>query len=112
MHEVRWGIIGCGGIANTFASSLSALDSGILLAGASRTGDKAAFLAFVTEDLVKSRGLRADALVREVAKVAGGGGGGKPTLATAGGKQPEKVSDAIREARQIFERQLSDTGSS
>ena len=41
MQEVRWGIIGCGGIANTFATSLSALDSGILLAGASRTGDKA-----------------------------------------------------------------------
>ena len=41
MQEVRWGIIGCGGIANTFASSLSALDSGILLAGASQTQGKA-----------------------------------------------------------------------
>ena len=45
MQEVRWGIIGCGGIANTFATSLNALDSGILLAGASRTGDKAAAFA-------------------------------------------------------------------
>jgi predicted dehydrogenase len=41
MQEIRWGIIGCGGIANTFASSLGALDHGILLAGASRTGGRA-----------------------------------------------------------------------
>jgi predicted dehydrogenase len=45
MQEVRWGIIGCGGIANTFATSLSALDSGILLAGASHTEGKAAVFA-------------------------------------------------------------------
>jgi predicted dehydrogenase len=45
MRDIRWGIIGCGGIANTFATSLRALDSGILLAGASRTGGKAAAFA-------------------------------------------------------------------
>jgi predicted dehydrogenase len=41
MQDIRWGIIGCGGIANTFAASLGALDTGTLLAGASRTGGKA-----------------------------------------------------------------------
>ena len=41
MQEIRWGIIGCGGIANTFAASLRALDSGILLAAASQTEGKA-----------------------------------------------------------------------
>lgn len=45
MQDIRWGIIGCGGIASTFATSLRALDSGILLAGASRTGDRAAAFA-------------------------------------------------------------------
>lgn len=39
--EIRWGIIGCGDIAHTFAAGLEALDTGILLAGASRTPDRA-----------------------------------------------------------------------
>lgn len=41
MQEIRWGIIGCGGIAATFATSLQALDNGTLLAGASRTKGRA-----------------------------------------------------------------------
>lgn len=45
MQDIRWGIIGCGGIANTFAQSLCALDSGILLAGASRTAERASAFA-------------------------------------------------------------------
>ena len=72
-----------------------------------KTGAKAAFVAFVTDDLVESKGLRADVLVREVAKIAGGGGGGRPQLATAGGKQPEKVGEAIASAKDIVEAQLA-----
>jgi len=41
MQDIRWGIIGCGVIADTFVSSLRALESGRLLAGASRTEGKA-----------------------------------------------------------------------
>jgi predicted dehydrogenase len=41
MQEVHWGIIGCGGIAHTFATSLNALESGTLSAGASRTPERA-----------------------------------------------------------------------
>jgi predicted dehydrogenase len=41
MKTIRWGIMGCGGIANYFARSLNSLDDGILLAGASRTPGKA-----------------------------------------------------------------------
>jgi predicted dehydrogenase len=53
MQEIRWGIIGCGGIANTFAASLGALDHGILLAGASRTGGRAEAFA-EKHDLTRS----------------------------------------------------------
>ena len=74
---------------------------------AARSGDKASFLAFVTDDLVKERGLRADVLVREVAKVAGGGGGGRPNLATAGAKQPETIGEALAAAEAILRDQLS-----
>jgi predicted dehydrogenase len=45
MHKTKWGIIGCGGIAHMFATSLQALESGILLAGASRTPGRAADFA-------------------------------------------------------------------
>lgn len=41
MQEIRWGIIGCGEIANKFATSLKALHSGELIAGASKTPDRA-----------------------------------------------------------------------
>jgi alanyl-tRNA synthetase len=52
------------------------------------------FVASVTDDLVK-RGLDAGKIVRAVAKVVGGGGGGKPTLAQAGGKDPSRVAEAL-----------------
>src|SRR5260370_19700669 len=47
---------------------------------------KVQLLAAVTEDLVK-KGLHAGKLVGQIAKVVGGGGGGKPTMAQAGGKE-------------------------
>jgi alanyl-tRNA synthetase len=77
------------------------MQSGVGVLGA-RIGDKAAFLAFVTDDVIAERGLRADHLVREVAKIAGGGGGGRPQLATAGGKNPEKLSEALGRAGKLF----------
>jgi predicted dehydrogenase len=45
MRDIKWGIIGCGKIANMFATSLKALDDGTLLAGASRTPGRAAAFA-------------------------------------------------------------------
>ncbi|MFC1614212.1 alanine--tRNA ligase [Gemmatimonadota bacterium] len=59
------------------------------------SGGKALFACAVTDDLVKAGRLKAGELVSRVAKLAGGGGGGKPHLATAGGKQPEKVTEAV-----------------
>jgi len=73
---------------------------------AARVGDKAAFLAFATDDLVKDRGVRADQLVKDVARIAGGGGGGRPNLATAGGKQPDKIPEALAAARGLLEAML------
>ena len=51
-------------------------------------------VAAVTEDLV-ARGLHAGELVKSVAEVVGGGGGGKPTLAQAGGKDASKLPEAL-----------------
>jgi len=67
-----------------------------------RSGGKLAFLAAVTDDLVAEKKLRADELVRAVAKVAGGSGGGKPHLALAGAKDPAKLDEALTEARRLL----------
>ena len=55
---------------------------------------KPAIIANVTDDLVK-RGLHAGDLIKQVAAVVGGSGGGRPSLAQAGGKDPEKLEEAL-----------------
>jgi alanyl-tRNA synthetase len=76
--------------------TVSVLGSADVMAG------KVSLVATVTDDLVKSKGLKAGSLVGEVAKLTGGGGGGQPTLATAGGKQPEKLDQAIDAVESIL----------
>ena len=49
---------------------------------------------------LESRGVSAGQWVKEVAPVVGGGGGGKPDMAQAGGKIPEKIPDAIVAAKE------------
>jgi alanyl-tRNA synthetase len=68
---------------------------------ATSEGDsKVVLVAGVSRDLV-DRGVSAGNWVRDVAPVVGGGGGGKPDLAQAGGKQPEKLPDALAKAKEI-----------
>jgi alanyl-tRNA synthetase len=62
-------------------------------------------IAAVTEDLVK-KGVHAGKLVGQIAKVIGGGGGGKPTMAQAGGKEPAKLGEALQLARKLAAEQL------
>ena len=75
---------------------------------AARAGEKAVLLAFVTADLVKARGIRADRLVKEAASVLGGGGGGRAELATAGGRDPSRIGEALAQARRVLERVLAE----
>jgi alanyl-tRNA synthetase len=65
-------------------------------------GGKLTFVAAVTDDLVAEKTLRADELVRKVAQVTGGSGGGKPHLALAGGKDAAKLPEALAEARRLL----------
>jgi alanyl-tRNA synthetase len=62
---------------------------------ASAVEERPIVVASVTEDLVK-RGLHAGELVRAVAQVLGGGGGGRPTLAQAGGKDASRIPQALK----------------
>jgi alanyl-tRNA synthetase len=70
------------------------LGSGIIVLAAS-IGGKASFIAGVTKDLVE-KGYHAGKLVKEVASRCGGGGGGRPDMAQAGGKQPEQIDAALQ----------------
>ena len=69
---------------------------GVMLAAAN--DGKVTFVAAVSDDLI-AKGLKAGDWVRETAKVAGGGGGGRPNMAQAGGKDPAKIGEALEKAR-------------
>jgi alanyl-tRNA synthetase len=68
---------------------------------------KLTFVAAVTDDLVAEKKLRADELVRKIAAVTGGSGGGKPHLALAGGRDTAKLEQALVEARRLVAEALS-----
>ncbi|MCC5933156.1 MAG: alanine--tRNA ligase [Balneolales bacterium] len=72
-----------------------------LLGTADKENGKVFIMACVTDDLIQ-KGLKAGALVGAVAKLVGGGGGGQPNLATAGGKKPEKLQEALDKATDII----------
>ncbi len=72
-----------------------------------KTGKAKAFLvAGVSDDLV-ARGIRAGDLAGKVAAMIGGRGGGKPTFAQAGGKEPEKLESALRTVPDMVRKILS-----
>src|SRR5690606_8324061 len=61
---------------------------------AARFPEKTALFAVVTDDLI-AKGVRADRLVREVAQLTGGSGGGRPHMAQGGVGDPAKVGEAL-----------------
>lgn len=75
------------------------LGSAVVVLGTVIEG-KPNIIATVTKDLTK-QGLHAGKLVKEVAKVVGGGGGGRPTMAQAGGKDPAHLDDALAKVESL-----------
>jgi alanyl-tRNA synthetase len=80
-------------------------DSAAIVLGTAVDG-RVHLVAAVTPALVQ-RGVRAGDVVRVAAQVAGGGGGGRDTMAQAGGRDPEKLPEAIAAARAAIEAALS-----
>jgi alanyl-tRNA synthetase len=76
------------------------LHSGVAVLAASFEDGKNTMLAVVTDDL-RDRGLRADALIREIAAVAGGRGGGKAHMAQAGVPDASRINEALRRAPEL-----------
>jgi alanyl-tRNA synthetase len=69
------------------------LGSGVAVL-ATISDDKPVIIARVSNDLI-ARGVKAGDLVRDVARIVGGGGGGRPNMAQAGGRDPEKLPEAL-----------------
>ncbi len=70
-------------------------------------GGKITFCASASKSAVKI-GLNAGEIVREVARITGGNGGGKPDLAMAGGKDQSKIDDALFTARELIKAKIGD----
>ena len=80
------------------------IGSGVVVLGA-RAGDKKAMLlALVTDDLTDR--IKAGQLVKELAPLVGGGGGGRPDLAQAGGQNPDGLAQALAKVPQLVEAAL------
>src|SRR5829696_4359720 len=79
-------------------------DPGVVVLGAGGEG-KASLLVAATPGAVE-RGVKAGEIVKVAAKMVGGGGGGRDTMAQAGGKQPDKLPEALQAARAEIERAL------
>jgi len=77
------------------------LGDGVVVLGSNSNG-KVQFVAMASKEAV-SKGVHCGKIIKEVATVAGGGGGGRPDMAQAGGKLPEKLKEAMDKALLIIE---------
>ncbi|MCB2306123.1 alanine--tRNA ligase [Clostridium estertheticum] len=78
------------------------LGDGLVVLGSS-VGDKVQFIAMASKSAI-DKGIHCGKIIKEVAKIAGGGGGGRPNMAEAGGKLPDKLDEAIENVCSIIER--------
>ncbi|MBU7007919.1 alanine--tRNA ligase [Phosphitispora fastidiosa] len=80
------------------------LGSGVVVLGSINDG-KVNLVAMATKDVL-DKGVHAGNIIREVAKTAGGGGGGRPDMAQAGAKDPGKIAEALEKAYVVIESQV------
>ena len=81
------------------------IGEGVVVLASSFEG-KVSLVAMATDEAVK-KGAHAGNLIKEIAAMVGGGGGGRPNMAQAGGKNPAGIEDAISKALQVVETQIS-----
>ncbi len=80
------------------------IGEGVVLLASSK-GSKVTLVAMAT-DAAQKAGAHAGNLIREAAKIVGGGGGGRPNMAQAGGKNPDKIPELIEKAKELLGKQL------
>jgi alanyl-tRNA synthetase len=89
----------------SLADSLKAsIKSGVVVIASASDG-KVQVVVAVTPDVTSK--IKAGQIVKEIAPLVGGAGGGRPDFAEAGGKEPEKIDDLLRAAPQVIEKLLN-----
>ena len=73
-----------------------------ILFGSAQEDGKALLLCYINKELAKNKGLDAGKIVRELGKCIQGGGGGQPFFATAGGKKPEGIAEALEKVKTML----------
>jgi len=110
VKEVKGVKVICGTVRNMDSEALrdladklrDKLGDGVVVLGSS-VHDKVQFIAMASKSAI-DKGIHCGKIIKEVAKIAGGGGGGRPNMAEAGGKLPEKLDEAIENVCSIIER--------
>ncbi len=100
----RFDTLDIDGLRNTGDMLKNKLESGVVVLGSSY-GDKVSFIVTATRDVL-AKGVHSGNIIKEVAKLAGGGGGGRPDMAQAGGKDAAKINDALKAAISVIEAQI------
>ncbi|NEZ45970.1 alanine--tRNA ligase [Clostridium niameyense] len=77
------------------------IQEGLVVLGSECNG-KVLFVAMATKETVE-KGVHCGKIIKEVSKIAGGGGGGRPDMAQAGGKNPEMLDEALKAVGNIIE---------
>ncbi|MGO1669603.1 MAG: alanine--tRNA ligase [Sphingobacterium sp.] len=85
----------------TVAFALKGAINNLFLVLGANIGGKPSITVMISEDLAKSRGFHAGNIVKELAKEIQGGGGGQPFFATAGGKNLDRLPNAISRAKEF-----------
>lgn len=91
-------------LRNTGDTIRNKLGSGLVVLGSGYEG-KVSFVVMATKDVV-AKGIHSGNIIKEVAKIAGGGGGGRPDMAQAGGKDISKIDEALDYSLKVVETQI------
>lgn len=89
--------------AKDLAYDLGNLSNNLFLLLATEQDGKPMLTCYISKELAAEKGLNAGQVVRELGKYIQGGGGGQPFFATAGGKNPAGISDALNAAKEFIQ---------
>lgn len=92
------------GLRNLGDQMKEKLGEGVVVLASANSG-KVTLLAMATDGAMK-QGAHAGNLIREIASLVGGGGGGRPNMAQAGGKNPDGIDAALAKAKEVIQNQL------
>lgn len=94
-----------GELRNLGDSIKGKIGSGVVALASNKDG-KVSFIVTATDDAVKA-GIHSGNIIKNAAPLLGGGGGGRPDMAQAGGKNPEGIEKALRKVEEVAKEQLS-----